>query len=533
MKFRTFIPFTASTTLLTVFLSIMSLAQVKPATLAAPSAGTWYVNAAGGNDANDCLTPGTACATIGAAVVKAVDGDTIVIAAGTYNEHDIQISEQLTLNGAGIGDTILDAGGGGRVFSVGSTAVISGMLIQNGQTSSGSIFTQGGGAIFTSGGAHLTLRNAALVGNQAVGEGGAIFNIGDLTLENTRVLSNTSGGYGGGIYNYNLGVITVTQSLLAHNTALGSQGGGIFAGGTALTVMDSTLDDNRAATFGGGLAVLMSGPTVLDRVTVSANRATSGAGLFSQQGAITATNLTVSGNSADNEHGGIYITGPNTRLFLMNGTITNNTRTNTAGSGFNGLITGNSASASFVNTILAGNQENNCSSFQPPLSLGHNLADDYTCGLTQSGDQPGVDPLLGALADNGGPVPTHALLQGSPAIDAGDNAQCPGSDAPRRAAPLRRRRGQPGSVRYRSRGGPAPDQHRRQHRFGRRQQPGQRSVHGDPGTHQCPDCQRGFHYCGRDSYRRRGLYPDFRNAHVRSRRDAAVHCRSGHWRYGR
>ena len=279
MKFRTFIPFTASTTLLTVFLSIMTLAQVKPAALAAPSAGTWYVNAAGGNDSNDCLTPGNSLRHIAAAVVKAVDGDTIVIAAGTYNEHDIQISEQLTLNGAGIGDTILDAGGAGRAFSVGSTAVISGLLIQNGQTASGSIFTQGGGAIFTSGGAHLTLRNAALQSNHAVGDGGAIFNIGNLVLDNTRVLSNTAGGYGGGIYNYNLGVITITQSLLAHNTALGSQGGGIYAGGScAERCMDSSLDDNSTATFGGGLAVLMTGPTVLESVTLSGNRAAEGPG---------------------------------------------------------------------------------------------------------------------------------------------------------------------------------------------------------------------------------------------------------------
>ena len=151
--------------------------------------------------------------------------------------------------------------------------------------------------------------------------------------------------------------------------------------------------------------------------------------MFSQQGTISATNLTVSGNSAANNYGGIYITGPDTCLFLKNGTIANNSRTNTAGSGFNGLMTGNNAAASYVNTILAGNQENNCSSFQPQLSLGHNLADDYTCGLTQSGDQPGVDPLLGLLADNGGPVATHALLPGSPAIDAGDDAQCPASDA--------------------------------------------------------------------------------------------------------
>ena len=38
------------------------------------------------------------------------------------------------------------------------------------------------------------------------------------------------------------------------------------------------------------------------------------------------------------------------------------------------------------------------------------------------------EPLLGALADNGGPTLTHALLTGSPAIDAGNDAACPATD---------------------------------------------------------------------------------------------------------
>ena len=93
------------------------------------------------------------------------------------------------------------------------------------------------------------------------------------------------------------------------------------------------------------------------------------------------------------------------------------------------MLISNNATVSLVNTILAYNQENNCSSFSPPTSLGHNLADDATCGLTQSGDQEGEDPLLGPLADNGGFVQTHALRPGSPAIDAGDDGQCPTTDA--------------------------------------------------------------------------------------------------------
>ena len=388
---------------------------------------TWYVNAGTGDDNNDCLTPSTACATIGGAVDKAFDDDTIEIAAGTYNEHDIEVFKQLTLIGAGMTNTVVDAGGNGRVFRVGSIVQISNLRMQNGQTSDGDIFAEGGGAVLVSG--DLILKDVAMVGNHAIGNGGAIFNVGTLELENTLVVSNTADAIGGGIYNYNIGVITMTQSTVANNTAVGIFGGGIFAGGTSITVHDSTIANNSAASFGGGMTLNINGTAILDGVTVADNQAASGAGLFSQQGIITATNITVSGNNATNNYGGIYVSGPNTSIYLQNSTIAYNTRTNTAGNGFNGVMTGNNATASLVNSIVAHNQENNCASSQPPTSLGHNLSNDFSCAFTQSGDLQGFDPLLGALADNGGYIPTHGLMPGSPAIDNGDDAQCPATDA--------------------------------------------------------------------------------------------------------
>jgi hypothetical protein len=64
----------------------------------------------------------------------------------------------------------------------------------------------------------------------------------------------------------------------------------------------------------------------------------------------------------------------------------------------------------------------------PIVSGGHNLDRDGTCSLAATGDQPHTDPLLGPLQDNRGPTWIHALLPGSPAVNAGTNPDCPATD---------------------------------------------------------------------------------------------------------
>src|SRR5262245_45075263 len=71
-------------------------------------AATWYVNGAAGTDTNSCLTP-AACRSIGAAIGKAANGDTINVAVGTYAER-LGISKSLTLAGAGQASVALAGG---------------------------------------------------------------------------------------------------------------------------------------------------------------------------------------------------------------------------------------------------------------------------------------------------------------------------------------------------------------------------------------------------------------------------------------
>src|SRR5262249_37062439 len=71
----------------------------------------------------------------------------------------------------------------------------------------------------------------------------------------------------------------------------------------------------------------------------------------------------------------------------------------------------------------------NCSLNDILHSAGHNLEGGTDCSFGSPGDLQNRDPLLGALANNGGDVDTLALLGGSPAIDAGDGVGCPATDA--------------------------------------------------------------------------------------------------------
>ncbi|HEX8567524.1 MAG TPA: carboxypeptidase-like regulatory domain-containing protein [Pyrinomonadaceae bacterium] len=198
--------------------------------------------------------------------------------------------------------------------------------------------------------------------------------------------------FGGGIYN-NGGTLSLTNSSVSGNFSpagggAGGVGGGIYSTGT-LTVANSTVSGNNAELCNGC--------------------GTSGGGIYNDGGTASLTNSTISGNTA-RYGGGIYNTGT---LTITSSTITANTAQGAVGPGSGGGIF-NSASGSLIltNTIVAGNLVINSSS--PDIAGG--------VSPTSSFNLIGGDPKLGSLADNGGPTQTHALLPGSPAIDAGINS---------------------------------------------------------------------------------------------------------------
>ncbi|MGO9466437.1 MAG: beta strand repeat-containing protein, partial [Isosphaeraceae bacterium] len=206
----------------------------------------------------------------------------------------------------------------------------------------------------------------------SAGNGGGIENYGTLFLTDCAVSDSTTANDGGGIENDNLGTLVLSGCTVSGNSSP-NDGGGIESAGT-LTVINSTIAGNMASSgVGGGI---------------------------NNAGAMTLINSTVADNTAY-DGGGIQNGGSAT---VGNTIVADNNLTGGSGPDFDGTV-----------TTDAGNN-----------LIGETDGSTGWAGSDLSGTvaQP-LDPLLSALGNYGGPTETLALLPGSPAIDAGNNALIP------------------------------------------------------------------------------------------------------------
>lgn len=333
-------------------------------------------------------------AIIAANTDTAVDGcsagsghDIITLPPGTYTltlagagedgaqTGDLDLTADVTINGAGLAQTIIDGSSLDRVFDVHNQAAvtINGVTIRNGSAATG-------GGVNVNNGGNLTLNHSRVTGNTASNSGGGIFVSGLLAVNHSRVDANSAGnGGGGGLFiSFNSEPVIIKHSEISGNNT-GASGGGIFTYGQ-LILINSTLSGNSAGHDGGGLLVLESPAVAL-------------------------YNVTISGNTADADGDG---QGDGGGLRVLGG-------------------------LSAVNSLIGGNHDNSGAGNQFPdcagtlTSQGYNLVANVSgCNIVgdATGNLLGVDPLLGPLQNNGGPTLTHALLDGSPAIDAGNPGGC-------------------------------------------------------------------------------------------------------------
>lgn len=369
-------------------------------------------------------------------------------------------------------------------------------LFQTNKARSFGVGSLGGGAIYNFNAPTMTLRNSRLAGNlvDGIGDGGAIHtsNNSTLFLIDSEVVENLAGtfGSGGGIFNGQNGRLIIEGSHIGRNSAE-RDGGGVFSSinnpsspGLTAAITASRIADNQAGRSGGGIYNSQSRMT-LERVSVTGNLAnrdgggivatnptanaylldiqdstiadngpvpgttnlqggglhvgdftvdvvgstisgnlasggafvaSSGGGLYvAERAAVRLADSTVSGNTAAGGGGGFHVQSSST-LELSHVTITGNSAP--AGNG-GALRSINSPAATVTSSLFEANVGGNCDTFFPLAEFGVNLLDDGSCtGVATAG------PYVAGLADNGGASPTHALVAGSPALDA-TGAGCP------------------------------------------------------------------------------------------------------------
>jgi CSLREA domain-containing protein len=307
-------------------------------------------------------------------------------------------------------------------------------------------FAWNGGAIYTDVGGTLNITSSTFTNNQAVGlpafgnvgNGGAIFiHKGTTTITGSTFQNNSASNIAGALgnyvdpaanTNYAASTLTLHSSTFTGNTALGTQGNlvGFLAGAAGGIGNDGTL--------------IIDGSTFNSNVGQTAQSA---GGAIGNAGVATLSNSTLVGNSA--QYGGGIANGAvtdatqslwqiNGQMILINLTLANNT----AGTGDN---LSDQESALFPtppaiivkNSILADanpSSSSNCATNWSTLKIDtsdHNLDNGTSCvtaAYLGSGSLQNANPLLSALADNGGLTWTMALQAGSPAIDAGDTSVC-------------------------------------------------------------------------------------------------------------
>ncbi len=413
------------------------------------SAGT--ITVANTNDAG----PGS----LREAIFDAMPGDTIVVPSGSYilTTGELAITKSLTISGVGATRAIINNGAASRVFHTsgsGNIVAISGVTIQFGHPAPVSGVVEGGGVLNEA--ATLTLSDDVVTNNRADADGAGSTGAGGIAE-------------GGGVFNES-GTLLVRDCQIVFNraTAVGATakaggnafGGGIEGSGTQ-TIEGSTFTENRADSTGGangdggisdggGLAIFATGPTSISASTFTGNVAVASAGaggtiggiaegggadMLTNAPAMSATNVTFTGNVARTTSEGIASAGGldfgsnSPVITLTNATLSANTATGSTDSEGGDADLGGSnthVENTIATTGVADAGFENCGG--APTSLGHNLDSLNQCNFTATGDLVDTDPVLGSLQDNGGPAQTLGLGSGSPAIDAGTDSGCPATD---------------------------------------------------------------------------------------------------------
>lgn len=425
---------------------LLSLPGVAAAREQSATATTWVVQ-----DCDDTGAAGTLRAVIG----QAASGDRIDLTQLSCHHISLWMGtlmvpqDDLTLIGPGRSALVLDArsaqGAHSRVLTHtgAGTLAISGMTIAHAAplgTYGGCIDSFANVSLTDVVVAHCSVSSSG----QNYALGGGAYAGGDIELFNSVVRDShavaigTGIARGGGIYAE--GDMQLDASVLQSNTAaafqLFSEGGGAYVAGD-LIMIDSQVLDNRAInpfssySYSNGGGLLLLGGFSIYGSTIANNYAPSvGGGLYSEASTMPATYLisdsTIASNHSREPPGGIYLLG---WLALSNSTVAFNTSEQAPGNfgavgiqAWKGLSMSSSIVAANTSQGVPFDIEVGGPIYGGAVTGSHNLI--FAPGDTgvPLDTLVGQDPMLGALGYHGGPTLTLALLRGSPARDAGSNA---------------------------------------------------------------------------------------------------------------
>ncbi len=364
-------------------------------------ATTWTVNTLA--DENDGVALGGI--SFRDSLAACASGDTINFAASltssgpatiTLTHGALAVSKtSLTITGPGASLLTIDASGNNLTPNGGIT--VTGLTFTGGDSNS----AVGGVSAYAGAGQRVTISDCVIRNNFGAGGGGLyatgaisggppfLVAAGEVVVNNTTISNNSTSGVGGGIQ-ASVVRLTISNSTVYGNTA--EQGGGIACFGTTvqygpgmfqtvfavLSLSDSTISSNSTNGYGGGLD-LNSTTTTCSRVTITANKADAD-------------------NNGLGQGGGCY--NPSGPFNSSNTIIAGNLKSVSTADEFNGFVTA-TYSIFGVNT-------------------GATISNNGGNQIGTSGSP--INPLLGPLVNVGGSTLTHALLPGSPAINAGDPA---------------------------------------------------------------------------------------------------------------
>lgn len=390
------------------------------------------------------------------------------------SQGELSIEDSVTISGLGAENTIIDGDNSSRVFKIDDgnsetdiDVTIDEITLTNGFVAEETTYSVGGGILNQE---NLTIAGSIVTGNSAddptegvfTSRGGGIYTTGTIQIIDSVITGNDA-IFGGGIYSLSATVDIIDSEV--NNNYAGFVGGGLYSNDTELNLSNSTITGNESGFAYGGIGLTdstgnISYSTVSDNIALNA----SSGGINLDNSQVDISYSTVSGNTAQRGSGGGISVGNDSTANITNSTIANNNAGNNGG-GINtellsttnitsSTISGNAAVnqgsgiyqrpdyfvqydgstipggvVTINSTIVAENADGKDIDGDLFTSNGNNLVSngDGIDGFVES-DLVGtaddlIDPKLGELQDNGGATQTIALLDDSPAIDAGSNLQ--------------------------------------------------------------------------------------------------------------